>query len=165
MSGRASVVATRPSPLWRVGEVLLRLLTAAGLAVDAYVHADLAKTYDAVGSHLTQGTLFRIEAGVSSFAALVVIVTGARLAYGFAFLVAASAFGAILLYRYKNVGSLGPLPQMYEPAWFPEKKNAAIAEGVATVTALAGFLLPRAGRRTRRLRRAETAGNPQPGSR
>ncbi|MGH9121751.1 MAG: hypothetical protein ACRDYC_07370 [Acidimicrobiales bacterium] len=115
---------------------LLRLLVAAGLAVDAYIHADLAGRYNAIGTSFTQGDLFRIEAGVASFAALLVIVWGGRVAYGLAFLVAASALGAVVLYRYDNVGKLAFLPNMYEPRWFTEKAEAAIAEGVALAGAL-----------------------------
>ncbi|MGH6656054.1 MAG: hypothetical protein ACRDVE_12720 [Actinocrinis sp.] len=117
----------------------LRLLTAAGLAVDAYIHADLAATYDPVRHSISQGDLFRAEAGASALAALLVLLTARRAVWAFAFLVAASALGGILLYRYANVGNLGPLPNMYEPLWFPEKTATAIAEAAATVTALAGF--------------------------
>ena len=120
---------------------LLRILTAAGLAVDAYVHADLASDYDLVKHSISQGDLFRIEAGVASAAALLILVTARRFAWAFVFLVAASALGAILLYRYVNVGTLGPLPNMYEPVWFTKKVIAVVAEGVATATALLGFLL------------------------
>ena len=119
---------------------LLRVLTAAGLAVDAYVHADLAATYDPVRKSISQGDLFRIEAGASALAAVLILLTAHRAAWAFAFLVAASGLGAILLYRYVDVGTLGPLPNMYEPLWYPRKTAATIAEAVATVTALAGFV-------------------------
>ncbi len=56
-------------------------------------------------------------------------------------LVLASALGALLLYRYVDVGTLGPLPNMYEPAWFPKKTAAAFAEAVGLVTAFAGLLI------------------------
>ena len=119
----------------------LRVLTAAGLAIDAYVHADLAGTYDPVRHSISQGTLFRIEAGAAAFAALLIVVTAHRAAWVVAFLVAASSLGAILLYRYVDVGTLGPLPNMYEPVWFPKKSLAAVAEAVATAAALAGFVV------------------------
>jgi len=119
----------------------LRVLTAAGLAIDAYIHADLAGAYDPVRHSISQGTLFRIEAGAAAFAALLIVVTAHRAAWAVAFLVAASSFGAIVLYRYVDVGTLGPLPNMYEPIWFTEKWVAAVAEAVATVTALAGFVV------------------------
>jgi hypothetical protein len=67
----------------------------------------------------------------ASVAALIVLVVGRRTGFGLALAVAGSALGAILLYRYVNVGQLGPLPNMYEPAWFTEKTTAA-AEAAAT---------------------------------
>lgn len=120
-------------------QALLRVLTAAGLAIDAYVHADLASTYDPVRHSISQGDLFRIEAAASALAALLILLTAHRAAWAFAFLVAASGLGAILLYRYVDVGTLGPLPNMFEPLWFPEKTTTAIAEACATATALAGL--------------------------
>lgn len=128
----------------QIGQVLLRLLAAAALAVDAYVHADLAGRYDLNRLHgLSQGQLFLIETAVSGLAALVLMLTGRRLAWLLAFLVAGSALGAVLLYRYYDPGALGPLPDMYEPIWYPEKTLTAVAEGVATVLSAAGLLLAR----------------------
>jgi plastocyanin len=124
----------------RTGLLFVRLLVAAGLAVDAYVHADLAPVYDGVRGSISQGNLFRIEAGVAAAAALIVLLAGRRAGLGLAFAVAASALGALLLYRYIDVGGLGPLPNMYEPGWFPEKVTAALAEGAAALLA-AGALL------------------------
>jgi hypothetical protein len=118
---------------------LVRLIASAGLAVDAYVHADLSGRYDPIGSSISQGDLFRVEAGIASLAALLVLVLGRRETYALAFVVAASALGAILLYRYVNVGTLGPLPNMYEPIWFTEKSVSAVAEGVAVIASLVGF--------------------------
>jgi hypothetical protein len=131
---------------------LLRVLTAAGLAVDAYVHADLAGMYDPVRHSISQGTLFRIEAGVSAGAALLILLTAGRIAWAIALLVAASALGAIMLYRYVNVGTLGPLPNMYDPTWFPKKTAAAIAEAVAVGAAAAGFIWATLRARARRSR-------------
>lgn len=120
-------------------QALLRVLTAAGLAVDAYVHADLASAYDPVHKSISQGNLFRIEAGLSALAALLILLSAQRLVWAFAFVVAVSGVGALLLYRYVDVGNLGPLPNMYEPLWFAKKTAATIAEAVATLTALAGL--------------------------
>ena len=115
--------------------MLLRVLTAIGLAVDAYIHADLAGQFDGnVGSGgISQGDLFRIEAGAASLAALVVLLHGRRIAAGFAFVVAASALAAVLVTRYWDIGAIGPLPDMYDPAWYTEKTISAIAEAVAMV--------------------------------
>ena len=119
----------------------LRVLTAAGLAIDAYVHADLAGAYDPVRHSISQGTLFRIEAGLAAFAALLIVVTAHRAAWAVAFLVAAGGLAAVLLYRYVDVGTLGPLPNMYEPIWFAKKTFSAVAEAVAAAAALAGLVI------------------------
>ncbi|MGW5663575.1 hypothetical protein ACWEWG_26380 [Streptomyces sp. NPDC003758] len=125
-----------------VVRMLLQVVTAAALAVDAYVHADLAAPYDVVGRQISQGTLFRLEAAVASLAALLVLLLGRRRsAWVFAFLVSVSALGAVLLYGFVNVGALGPLPNMYEPFWGPKRTGSAIAEAVGAVAALVGFLI------------------------
>lgn len=130
-----------------------RLITGAGLVVDAFVHADLAGRYDPIRQSISQGNLFRVEAAVAALAALLVIIMARRETYAFAFVVAASALGAIVLYRYVNVGTLGPLPNMYEPIWFTEKVVAAVAEAAAVVAALAGLgLTLAAARKTARHR-------------
>lgn len=122
--------------------VLLQVVTAAALAVDAYVHAGLASPYDRVGQQISQGTVFRLEAAVASLAALLVLLLGhRRLVWAFAFLVSVSALGAVLLYQFVNVGALGPLPNMYEPFWGRSKTVSAIAEAVGAVAALVGFLI------------------------
>ncbi|MGD3107188.1 hypothetical protein [Streptomyces sp. YGL11-2] len=120
---------------------MLRLLTAAGLAVDAYVHVALAGAYDPVGAGISEGTLFRAQAAAAALAAVLVLASGrSRWVWAFAFLVAASAVGAVLLYRYVDVGTLGPLPNMHEPVWYPKKTVSAVAEAVATLGAAVGFV-------------------------
>jgi hypothetical protein len=127
------------------GAPILRLLTAAGLGVDAYVHINLAPRYHAVtgSSGISQELLFRIEGGVAILVALIVLAGGSRFLQFVAFLVAASALAAVLVYRYTNVGAIGPFPNMHDPAWFPEKTLSAWAEAVAALTALALVLTPR----------------------
>lgn len=120
---------------------LLRLLTVAALAIDAYVHADLAAEHDLIRASISQGDLFRIEAGASALAALLLLLSASRLVWGFAVVVLVSALGAIMLYRYVDVGVLGPLPDMYEPPWDPEKTTAAVGEAAGVATAVVGFLL------------------------
>jgi plastocyanin len=119
----------------------LRLLAGAGLAIDAYVHADLAPVYDGVRASISQGSLFRIEAGLAAAAALIVLFAGRRIAFSLALAVSGGGLAALLLYRYVNVGKLGPLPNMYEPSWFPEKTLAAVAEAAVVLIAAAGLLL------------------------
>jgi hypothetical protein len=133
------------------GSWLLRLLTAAALAVDAYVHADLATRYDPnrVGAEISQGDLFRVHAAAAALAALAVMLSARRLVWAFAALVAAAGLLAVLLYRYADPGAIGSLPDMREPAWYPEKTLTTIAEAAATVAALLGWLIGPTHRRGR----------------
>lgn len=120
----------------------LVVLTVAGLAIDAYVHLDLAATYDPVQtSTLSQGDLFRAEGAVAILAALLLLLRPRQYTAAFAVLVAGSGAAALWVYRYYNIGKIGPIPSMYEPIWYPEKTSAAIAEIVATVTAFLLFLV------------------------
>jgi hypothetical protein len=116
------------------------LVVAVGLAVDAVVHLRLAPDYQlAAPGGIGQGNLFRIAAGAAILAALWVLVRPGRLSFAAAFLVAAGALAAVLLYRYVDVPALGPVPSMYEPLWFPEKTFSAVAEAVAAGAALVGL--------------------------
>ncbi|HZC51028.1 MAG TPA: hypothetical protein VE441_00820 [Mycobacterium sp.] len=128
---------------WQAVGWTLRLATAAGLAIDAYVHADLVEHYAANKSAgtLSQGDLFHIESGVASFAALLIIVSAWREIWAFAALIAASALAAITISANYDIGTIGPIPDMYEPLWYPEKSLTAWAEAIATTLAVTGFIL------------------------
>jgi hypothetical protein len=108
----------------------LRLVVAGGLAVDAYVHWNLAPDFDSfVGAgphHVSQGQLFRVEAVLAAIALLLVLFVDHLLAAVLAFVTAAGGLGAVLLYRYVDVGAFGPLPDMYDPTWYPEKTISVI---------------------------------------
>jgi hypothetical protein len=118
--------------------VLLRVITAVGLAVDARVHLKLAPAYDAIkSSTVSQGELFRIEAWLAIAAAVLVLVPGRRIVSLIAVLVAGGGLVPLLVYRYFDIGAIGPLPPMYEPVWYPDKTHTLIAQAVATVAALA----------------------------
>lgn len=140
-------------------DIVLRVLTAAGLAVDAYVHLLLAGRYGAASSGgIGEGFLFRAEAVAAIVVALLVLATGHRISYLLAFLVGLSALAAVLVYRYIDIPAFGPIPAMYEPLWFTKKAVSAVAEGATAVFAAAGFLATRRGRRlTDRATRAEGA--------
>jgi len=114
------------------------MVVAAGLAVDAYVHAHLADDFDAIHAAISQGSLFRVEAGVAAALALLTLLVRRRAVLVAVVLVAGSALGAVLLYRYVNVGRLGPLPNMYEPVWYFQKSLSAVGEAAAFA---AGLLL------------------------
>jgi peptidoglycan/LPS O-acetylase OafA/YrhL len=113
-----------------------RVLAAAGLAVNAYVHADLASGYDQVAASVSQGDLFRLEAALGALAALLVLVWRRLPADLFAFVVAAGGLALLLVYLYVDVGEFGPFPDMYEPEWYAEKTLAAVAQAVAVVAAV-----------------------------
>jgi hypothetical protein len=132
--GVAEVCTGRVDGAPRAGALGLRLVVAGGLAADAYVHADLASSYPS--GFLGEQNLFLVETGVALGAALLVLASRRRAAYLVAALVAASALAAIVTYRYVDLGALGPLPDMYEPVWYPEKVVAAGAEVVALVAAV-----------------------------
>ena len=129
----------------------LGVVTAALLAIDAYVHLRDAGLYDA-GTGITEGALFRVEAYVAVVVALALLVRPHRVVWVIALLVAAGAASAIYLYTYVDVGALGPLPNMYEPTWaLPGKRLTAAAETAAMATAALGLAVAvRASRRTDR---------------
>ena len=113
----------------------LRLVAVAGLAVDVWVHATLESQYAGLGDTLTQGRLFGAEAVAAGIVGLWLLLTGSRWAWIAALLIGASALGAVLLYRYVDVGTLGPLPNMYEPVWYFRKTLSAYAEAAVVIAA------------------------------
>jgi hypothetical protein len=118
----------------------LALGISVALAIDAYVHATSASAYDpGSGALISEGNLFRAEALVSGVVAVLVLIRPSRWSFLAALVVAASALGAVVLYRYVNVGAIGPLPNLYEPTWqAPGKLPAAYAEGIAVLLSAAG---------------------------
>ena len=128
---------------------LLRALVVAGLAVDAWVHWKLAPNFDGhadrAGLHLTAGQLFRFETVIAVLTLALVLVSSRKVVALTALLVAGGAVATVLLYRYVDVGELGPFPAMYDPRWTSDKAISAIAEGVAALAALAWLMLPGAG--------------------
>ena len=123
-----------------------RLVAAVGLGIDTYVHWHLAPSFDTLtghGSpHVSQGQLFRVEAGLALVAMLLVLLLRRRSAAALAVLVAGGGVAAVLLYRYVDVGAFGPFPTMYEPFWYTEKTVSAVAEAVAALAALLYLFLP-----------------------
>ena len=122
---------------WLVFRTALTVIVVAGLAVDAFVHFDLASGYQGVkSSTLSQADLFRAEGTVALLAAVALVARPRRYTAAFAFLVSAGGTAAVLLYEYVDVGAFGPFPNMYEPIWYPEKTRSAWAEGIAALAAL-----------------------------
>ena len=115
---------------------VLRVGTAAALGIDVVVHWGNASAYDAVTATLTLGELFRMEAVLAVAVGLLVLLWPRRGSWVAALAVGASALAAVLLYRYVDLGPLGPLPDMYENTWqVPGKLQSAYAEGAAVVFA------------------------------
>ena len=114
----------------------LVVVVAAGLVLDAVLHLDLAGRYGPVRSSvLSQADLFRAEAVVALLAALLLLAHPRRWTAAVAAAVAGSALAALLVYRYVDLGPLGPVPSLYEPVWYGRKAAAAIAEAAALVAA------------------------------
>ena len=116
------------------GIVALRVVAVLGLAVDVYVHLRLAPLYDRLGTQITQGTLFRVEAGLAAAAAVYLSLRDNRPAWLSAALVAAAGTVAVLLTRYVDVPAVGPLPDMYDPQWSSDKVLVTAAM-IATIFA------------------------------
>ena len=137
--------SSRTAPARVVTHWLLAVVVAAGLAVDAYVHWNLAPDFDdfkgTASPHISQGQLFRVEAALALVAMLLVLLTRNRLGAAVAFLIAAGGLGAVLLYAYVDVGGFGPLPDMYDPIWYPKKTISAVAEAVAALGSITLFML------------------------
>jgi hypothetical protein len=119
----------------------LIVIVVVGLAIDAYVHFDLAHAFDnEKTSTLSVGDLFRGEATVAIIAALALLLRPRWYTAAFAAVVAGAGFVAVLVTRYVNIGAFGPFPNTYDPYWQPTGKwLSAIAEGVAALAALALF--------------------------
>jgi hypothetical protein len=122
-----------------VTALAVRLLTAAALAVSAYVHLDLSSSPYYAAGQLTLGALFLAQSVVAAAVALWVAVRPSRAAYAAAAAVAAASFVALVLSTYVRLPSVGPFPILYEPVWYADKVVAAVAAGVALLAALAGL--------------------------
>ena len=120
-------------------EWVLTLLAVAGLVVDAVVHLDLAPDFaDVKTSTLSQADIFRVESVVALVVAAALLVRPRRSTALAVFVVAASAAVAVVLYRYVDVGTIGPIPNMYDPYWEPTGKwLSAVAELVAALASAA----------------------------
>ena len=90
----------RRSATWLWSLRTARIVTAVGLAIDAYVHWDLAPVYAEVRGTIDEGVLFRAEAVVALLTAVAVVATGRRAAYLAGLAVGASALTVLLLARY-----------------------------------------------------------------
>ena len=138
--------------LWLRGVAIVRryirfvaVLAAVAFVLDAVVHAANASSYDpASGGLITEGNLFRAEAAVAALVALLLVARPSRSVWMLAFATAVTALGAVVLYRYVNVGAIGPIPNLYEPTWqVPGKLLSAYAEASAAVISGVGAIAAR----------------------
>lgn len=126
-----------------VGDVLLRLLVVAGLGISAYVHLHLAHLYRGVGDSITMADLFYVQGGVAIAVAAWLLVTGMRSAWWLAGVVGLASFAAVMVYRYVDVGVIGPIPNMYDASWqpAPDKLLSAVAEAAVAALVLGRLLI------------------------
>jgi hypothetical protein len=127
----------------RLSRIATPVLIAVGLGIDAGVHLHLASQYAGLRDPggISQGTLFQIEAGASIAVAILVLALPRLITYLLAGLVAGSALGAVLLYHFVDIGSLGPLPDMYDPGWDGMKTLSAAGEAFALLVSVAAAVL------------------------
>lgn len=133
-------------------ERVLAAATAGVLIFDAIVHLRDAHLYGAPPpGHLSQGTLFYLEAAAALVVAAALLLWPRPVTWALAALVAGTAAAAVLLSRYVDIGAIGPVPDLYEPTWnLPGKLPSAVAELAGTVLALTGLTLSILSRRARR---------------
>ena len=120
--------------------LVVRIVVAAGLAVSAFLHLDLADTYDGIGEQLTVGDLFRAQGVVGLLVAVAVLAVRRRVVLLAAVLVSAAATAAVVSSVYLRVPAIGPFPELYEPVWYTEKRVSAAATAVALLVGSAALL-------------------------
>jgi hypothetical protein len=119
--------AAAPRVRGRRALAVLRVVAVLGLAVNAVVHLRLAPLYDQLGTDLTQGMLFRVEAAVAVGAAVYLALRDSRPAWACAGLVSLAGTVAVLVTRYVSLPAVGPVPAMYDPQWTPDKVLVTVA--------------------------------------
>src|SRR3954449_8939665 len=109
--------------------LVLRVIAATCLGISAYVHLHLAHRYGFPGT-ISGETIFRVQGVVAATVAVLLLLTGNKWVWVAAALVGLASFAAVMLYRYVNVGAIGPLPNMYDATWAPspDKLLSALVE-------------------------------------
>lgn len=143
----------------QVTEIVLIAIIVVGLAIDAFVHFDLAHAFAGnKTSTLSEADIFRADASVALVAAAALLVRPRWYTAAFAGLVATAGTAAVLTFRYVNVGSFGPIPNMYDPYWVPFGKSlSAVGEAAAMVAAIALLVVMRRQPRTESANRSVTS--------
>ena len=120
-------------------------LLAVALIVNAVIHLRLAAPFDAVaGTLASQGDLFRIQAVANIVAIAVVVIARRRWADALALVIAAGGAALIVVTALVplDLTTIG-LPLLFEPAYYPDKTYALVAQLVAVAAATALILLRR----------------------
>ncbi len=120
-------------------------ILAVALIVNAVIHLRLAAPVDAVaGTIVTQGDLFRIQAVSNIVAIAVVVIARRRWADALALVIAAGGAALIVVTALVplDLTAIG-LPLLFEPAYYPDKTYALVAQLVAVAAATALILLRR----------------------
>ncbi|NHF64150.1 hypothetical protein [Microcella pacifica] len=129
----------------RVLRIALYALTGAGLIVNAVIHLQLAATFDAVaGPLLSQGDLFRIQAAAGILVTVALVIARRAWVAVIAAVIALGGLGMLVLTTLVplDLTALG-LPAIFEPVWYSDKVIAALAQGLAALTAAALVLVER----------------------
>lgn len=112
------------------------MAVAASLAASGWIHLDLAGSFDAIGTTVTLGALFRAQGAVALLVALWLLVQRRSAAPAVAALVVGlGSAAAVVLSVYVRIPAIGPLPELYEPVWYPEKWASAVTAVLAAVGA------------------------------
>ena len=131
--------------------IALRVVGAAALAFSGWVHYDIAAGTQLFGDgQVTVTGLFMGQAVVAVLVALWVLLRGDRMAWTVFLLVAGASLAALVASTYVQIPAVGPFPLIYDPTWFPQKVQAAVAAGVATLVALVALAALRRPTRTTR---------------
>lgn len=142
-ASRAAAPSRRVRPAWSWA---LRGATAASLGVSAYLHVVLAQGPLLRASQVTVAGLFLAQAAAATTGALAVLLRPAPVAWVLAALVGLGSLAALVLSVYVQIPAFGPIPSLYEPAWYSDKVLAAASAAVAAGCALAGLVRARARR-------------------
>ncbi|KQV25617.1 MULTISPECIES: hypothetical protein [unclassified Microcella] len=120
-------------------------LLAVALVINAVIHLRLAAPFDAIaGTIVTQGDLFRIQAAANLVAVAVVVIARHRWADALALVIAAGGAALIIVTALVplDLTAIG-LPLLFEPAFYPDKTTALVAQLVAALAATALLALRR----------------------
>jgi hypothetical protein len=140
-----STASTRRTPSVGTAQrsLPLRLLAALSLGISSYVHVDLAEGPLFAAGQITMAGLFIGHAVAAAIVGLWVLVRHSRLAWLAVGVVGLVSVLALVVTVYVSVPSIGPLPPVYEPIWYPEKVVAAVTGALPALAALVALAAPR----------------------